>query len=203
MRVGLMGGTFNPIHIGHLRMAQEAMDAHQLDQVWLIPNGRPPHREVLDTSPEDRHMMTLLASLEHSGLRVSRVEIDDPTQPYSFQTVERIKRQFPDLELFFLTGADAVLNYVWKNFDQLLGNVCGFIVCSRPGFDWEKLKEKLKAENLAHLDRMKYLEIPMLEISSTDIRARVQLGRSLRFLVPRAVEEYIHRQKLYLPRADS
>lgn len=147
--------------------------------------------------------MTLLASLEHSGLRVSRVEIDDPTQPYSFQTVERIKRQFPDLELFFLTGADAVLNYVWKNFDQLLGNVCGFIVCSRPGFDWEKLKEKLKAENLAHLDRMKYLEIPMLEISSTDIRARVQLGRSLRFLVPRAVEEYIHRQKLYLPRADS
>ena len=198
-----MGGTFNPIHIGHLRMAQEAIEAHCLDEVWLIPNGRPPHREVVDTSPEDRHVMTLLASLEHSRLRVSRVEIDEPSQPYSFQTVDRLKRQFPNLDFFFLTGADAVLSYVWKNFDQLLGAVKGFIVCPRPGFDWERLKVKLSAENLKHQDKMVFLEIPMLEVSSTDIRARVQTGKSLRFLVPRSVEEYILRQRLYLPRADS
>ena len=197
MRVGLLGGTFNPIHVGHLLLAQEILTLQRLDEIWLIPNGKPPHRAMPEVTPEDRYMMTHLAGQEHDKLRVSRIEIEDPAQPYSFQTLARLKQQFPDHRYFFISGADAVLNYTWRNFDQLLDDAAGFIVASRPGSDWGRLQEKLAAENLAGRDKIIFQEMPLLDVSSTHIRERVAAGYSIRYYVTRAVEDYIVKRGLY------
>ena len=197
MRIGLLGGTFNPVHVGHLLLAQEILMAHALDEIWLVPTGQPPHRVVVDATPEDRYLMTVLACLEHSRFHVSRIELDDPSQPYSYQTLARLKQQFPTHHFFYITGSDAVLNYVWKNFDQLLGDAEGFIVASRPGSDWSRLKTKLAAENLSNEHRIFFQEIPLLDVASTRIRERVAEGRSISFYVPRVVEDYIHKRGLY------
>ena len=197
MRIGLFGGTFNPIHWGHLLTAQEVMERQNLDEIWLIPNGRPPHRLVVDATPEDRYLMTHLACLEHPRFKVSRIELEASTRSYSYQTVSRLKQEFPAHTFFFITGADAVQNYVWRNFDELLGDAGGFLVSSRPGFDWARLDEKLALEQLSHRAKIHYLELPLLEISSTRIRNQVQTGRSIHFYVPRAVQDYIAKRGLY------
>ncbi len=195
-RLGIMGGTFDPIHYGHLLMAEEARQAFALDEVVFVPNGRPAHKKAyLVSSPEERYAMTLLATGSNSCFSASRIEIERPGLSYTIDTLREFRRLYPQLEaLYFITGADAVLEILtWREYDHLVRE-CQFIAVTRPGFVLERLSEIVDA---AFLDRVHFLPIPRLEISSTDIRKRVREGRSIKYLTPDPVEAYVQQQGLY------
>jgi nicotinate-nucleotide adenylyltransferase len=191
-----MGGTFDPIHNGHLLMAEEARQAFALDQVVFVPNGRPAHKKpYLVSEPEDRYAMTLLATASNPDFRCSRVEIDRPGPSYAIETVRHFRKEFPDLDaLYFITGADAILEILTWHEAEKLADECLFIAVTRPGFVLDHLRQILDADFLL---RISFLPIPGLEISSTDLRRRVRAGRSVRYLTPEPVEEYIRDQRLY------
>ncbi len=200
-RLGIMGGTFDPIHYGHLLMAEEARQAFALDQVVFVPNGRPAHKKsYLVSSPEDRYAMTLLATGSNPFFLCSRLEIERPGLSYTIDTLRAFRGLHPELDaLYFITGADAVLDILtWHEADKL-AQECRFIAVTRPGFVLERLAEMLDAE---FLHRVSFLPIPGLEISSTDLRRRVREGRSLKYLTPETVEGYIQQQGLYRPLAE-
>ncbi len=195
-RLGIMGGTFDPIHYGHLLMAEEARQAFALDEVVFVPNGRPAHKKAyLVSSPEERYAMTLLATGSNPCFSASRIEIERPGPSYTIDTLREFRALHQDLEtLYFITGADAVLEILtWHEYDHLVRE-CQFIAVTRPGFVLDRLPEIVDA---AFLDRVHFLPIPRLEISSTDIRKRVREGRSIKYLTPEPVEAYIQQQGLY------
>ncbi len=195
-RAGIMGGTFDPIHYGHLLMAEEARQAFALDQVIFVPNGRPAHKKpYLVSQPEDRYAMTLLATASNPMFTCSRLEIDRPGLSYTIDTLRHFRREFPGLDaLYFITGADAILEILtWHESDKLVDEFL-FIAVTRPGFVLERLAEIADAQ---FLQRVSFLPIPGLEISSTDLRRRVRGGRSIRYLTPESVEEYVRGQGLY------
>ncbi len=197
-RLGIMGGTFDPIHYGHLLMAEEARIAFALDRVMFVPNGRPAHKKIYAvSSPEDRYAMTLLATASNPNFSCSRLELDRPGLSYTIDTLRAIRQLYPELEaLYFITGADAVLEILtWHEYDKL-AQECRFIAVTRPGFVLERLAD---IADKAFLDRVSFLPIPALEISSTDLRRRVREGRSLKYLTPEPVEGYVREQGLYRP----
>ena len=197
-RLGIMGGTFDPIHYGHLLMAEEARTAFALDEVVFVPNGRPAHKKAYAvSSPEDRYAMTLLATSTNPCFSCSRIEIERPGPSYTIDTLRAYRQRYPELDaLYFITGADAVLEILtWHEYDKL-AQECRFIAVTRPGFVLERLAEIADAE---FLHRVLFLPIPALEISSTDIRRRVREGRSIKYLTPEPVEAYLTRQGLYRP----
>ena len=199
-RIGIMGGTFDPIHFGHLLMAEEARQAFALDQVVFIPNGRPAHKKAyLVSSSEDRFAMTLLATESNPYFTCSRIELDRPGPSYTIDTLRAYRALHPDLDaLYFITGADAVLEILsWHEYDKL-ADECRFIAVTRPGFVLDRLEEMLDAD---FLHQISFLSIPGLEISSTDLRRRVREGRSVKYLTPEAVEGYIEQNGLYRPLA--
>lgn len=193
-RLGIMGGTFDPIHYGHLVTAEAARTRFRLDQVVFVPSGRPPHKEVGTTAASDRMVMTQMAIVTNPGFSLSDIEARREGYSYSIDTVREFFDIYgPELELFFITGADAILSIpTWKDAADLL-NMCTFIAASRPGFDLAELN-KLP---LAWLERIRLFEIPALAISSTDIRRRVKQGDSIKYLLPEPVEHYILRYGLY------
>lgn len=197
MRIGLYGGTFNPIHTGHLLTAQHILDKLQLDRILFIPNGLPPHRQSAGISNDIRLAMVREACKLNPKFEVSTVELDSDQTSYSYQTVEKLKLQFPQDQLYFIAGVDSILSYVWKNFDQLLANLAGFAVASRPGYDRGALKQKLEQEGLTHLNRVLHIETPLFEISSTEIRERCQRGASLQYFLPEGLVSLIESQGLY------
>ena len=199
-RIGIMGGTFDPIHFGHLLMAEEARQAFALDQVVFVPNGRPAHKKAyLVSSSEDRFAMTLLATESNPYFTCSRIELDRPGPSYTIDTLRAYRALHPDLDaLYFITGADAVLEILsWHEYDKL-ADECRFIAVTRPGFVLDRLEEMLDAD---FLHQISFLSIPGLEISSTDLRRRVREGRSVKYLTPEAVEGYIEQNGLYRPLA--
>lgn len=202
-RLGIMGGTFDPIHYGHLLMAEEARQAFALDEVIFVPNGRPAHKKAYEvSSPEERYAMTRLATESNPTFSCSRLEIERPGLSYTIDTLRGFHALYPELDaLYFITGADAVLEILtWHEHDQLTRE-CQFIAVTRPGFVLEHLTRIVDAR---FLDSIHFLNIPALEISSTDIRRRVREGRSIKYLTPEPVEAYINRQRLYrlLPSPD-
>ncbi len=195
-RLGIMGGTFDPIHYGHLLMAEEARQAFALDEVVFVPNGRPAHKKAyLVSSPEDRYAMTRLATVSNPHFSASRIELDRPGVSYTIDTLRAFRSLYPELEeQYFITGADAVLEILtWHEYDQL-ARECRFIAVTRPGFVLERLSG---ITNTEFLSRVSFLPIPGLEISSTDIRRRVHEGRSIKYLTPEPVEAYIEYHGLY------
>lgn len=193
-RLGIMGGTFDPIHYGHLVTAEAARTRFRLDQVVFVPSGRPPHKSNGTTDASDRLVMTQMAIVTNPGFSLSDIEARREGYSYSIDTVREFFDIYgPELELFFITGADAILSIpTWKDAADLL-NMCTFIAASRPGFDLAELN-KLP---LAWLERIRLFEIPALAISSTDIRRRVKQGDSIKYLLPEPVEHYILRYGLY------
>ena len=193
-RLGIMGGTFDPIHYGHLVTAEAARTRFRLDQVVFVPSGRPPHKIGGTTEASDRLVMTQMAIVTNPGFSLSDIEARREGYSYSIDTVREFFDIYgPELELFFITGADAILSIpTWKDAADLL-NMCTFIAASRPGFDLAELN-KLP---LAWLERIRLFEIPALAISSTDIRRRVKNGDSIKYLLPEPVEHYILRYGLY------
>ncbi len=195
-RLGIMGGTFDPIHYGHLLMAEEARQAFALEKVVFVPNGWPAHKKAyLVSSPEERYAMTRLATASNPYFSASRMEIERSGVSYTIDTLREFRALYPKLEqLYFITGADAVLEILtWHEYDQLVRE-CRFIAVTRPGFVLERLSEITDAEFLNHVS---FLPIPGLEISSTDIRQRVRESRSIKYLTPEPVEAYIQQHGLY------
>jgi len=201
-RIGVMGGTFDPIHNGHLVTAEEAWKQFQLDQVLFVPSGHPPHkdgRKSLD--PEGRYLMAVIATATNPHFKVSRMEIDRNGPSYTIDTVRELHRIYgKNTQVFFITGADAILEILtWKEPEKVLREAV-FIAATRPGYDLKKLEESLpEAEKERHATdpRVLVMEIPALAISSTDIRGRVKEGRPITYLVPEGVSEFIEKNGFY------
>ncbi len=194
--IGIMGGTFDPIHLGHLAAAEEARARFHLDRVVFVPNGRPPHRPgYLPTPAENRYDMVVLATASNPAFEVSRTEIDRPGLSYSADTVEELRRRFgPDTRIYFIAGADALLEIpTWRDPERLAQS-CEFVAVSRPGYDLTGLREALPP-NL--LSRMHMTEVPGVHISSSQLRRRAAAGEPLRYLTPLPVERYIAAHGLY------
>ncbi|MGC9063173.1 MAG: nicotinate-nucleotide adenylyltransferase [bacterium] len=189
-----MGGTFNPIHYGHLVAAEEARSQFSLDQVIFIPSGQPPHREPCSIAPaEDRYIMTALAITTNPYFNISRMEIDRPGPSYTIDTVKSFKQLHPDSTIFFITGLDAILEILtWRDPYELV-KIVRFIAVTRPGYN----PDHLKMLDREILDNVSLLEIPGYAISSTMIRERVALGKPIRYMVPEPVEAYIKKHGLY------
>jgi len=191
-----MGGTFDPIHNGHLVTAEEALHQFHLDHVVFVPTGDPWMKEQADVSPaEDRYLMTVIATASDAKFRVSRMEIDRDGPTYTVDTLRDLRTDLgPDADLFFITGADAMLEiFQWKDPKELL-DLAHFIAATRPGYDLDAFTANTPQD---HHD-VKVMQIPALAISSTDIRARVASGRPIRYLLPEGVKTYIEKASLYL-----
>jgi nicotinate-nucleotide adenylyltransferase len=197
LRLGIMGGTFDPVHYGHLVTAEEALVQFNLDKVVFMPTGRPvrkTHRHV--SSSEDRYLMTVIAAATNPDFEVSRMEIDRPGDTYTVDTMRELRAiHGPHAEIFFITGADAVREILtWKDADKF-AELCTFIAATRPGFD----ARAAHAEVAARIGgpKVEFMEVPALAISSSDIRARVASRRPIRYLLPEAVAAYISKNGLY------
>lgn len=201
-RIGVMGGTFDPIHHGHLVTAEEAWKQFQLDLVLFVPSGHPPHKEDRESlDAESRYLMTVIATADNPHFQVSRMEIDRPGPSYTIDTVRELHRVYgKNTQIFFITGADAILEILtWKEPEKVLQE-CTFIAATRPGYDLRRLEESLpEAERMRHATdpRVLVMEIPALAISSTDIRRRVREGMPIRYLVPEGVREFIEKNGFY------
>lgn len=188
--VGIMGGTFDPVHLGHLVTAEQARADLGLDEVVFIPAGQPWQKK--ETTPsEHRYLMTVLATAANPAFSVSRAEVDRDGPTYTVDTLRRLRRLRPSDDLFFITGADAILNILtWKDAEECLG-LAVFVAATRPGHDLAALK----AEGLT--SHVRVLDVPALAISSTDIRDRMAAGRSVSYLIPQEVEQYARKHGLY------
>jgi nicotinate-nucleotide adenylyltransferase len=200
-----MGGTFDPIHNGHLVTSEEARFQFGLEKVIFIPSARPPHKREVRHSPfEHRYRMVELAIEGNSCLSVSMLEREREGLSYTIDTLRELHRIIgEDTELFFITGADAILEILtWKDPGEILA-LSQLIAATRPGYNLERLNEALPKYN-SHgepvMGNVHAMEIPALSISSTDIRERVREGRPLRYLVPEPVWAYIVEKGLYLER---
>jgi nicotinate-nucleotide adenylyltransferase len=214
IRLGLFGGTFNPIHYGHLRSAEEVAEVLGLNRVWFIPAAVPPHKPTQEMTPYAlRCEMTRLAVGDHPVMEVSDIEGRRPGRSYSIETLRQIRREMgPACELHFILGLDAILEIsTWKDYSQLF-NLCHFVVLDRPGYDRSLLKEVLLREVHPDFQPLKagagfrhpsgyqviFLETTLLDISATGIRRLVRQGRSIRYLLPEAVRRFIISNKLFL-----
>ncbi|HEX2178984.1 MAG TPA: nicotinate-nucleotide adenylyltransferase [Actinomycetota bacterium] len=190
-RIGIMGGTFDPIHNGHLVCAEEARIQFSLDEVVFVPSGNPWQKRGVSAA-EDRYLMTVLATSSNDSFSVSRIEIDLGGPTYTIDTLRAFREFYGEkVELFFITGTDAVAEILsWKDPEAVLEEA-HFIAANRPGYSLGSPAGELFS------NRVSVMEIPALAISSTDIRRRVTEGRPIRYLLPREVREFIDERKLY------
>jgi nicotinate-nucleotide adenylyltransferase len=195
-RLGVMGGTFDPIHNGHLVAASEVASLFDLDEVVFVPSGQPWQKKRQVSAAEDRYLMTVIATAANPRFSVSRVDIDRGGLTYTKDTLRDLQALNPDSDLYFITGADALAAILsWQDLDQLFA-VARFVGVSRPGYE-------LAREHLADVldglpdDALTLVEIPALAISSTDCRRRAEEGRPLWYLMPDGVVQYISKRELY------
>jgi nicotinate-nucleotide adenylyltransferase len=188
-----MGGTFDPIHHGHLVAASEVQAWFDLDEVVFVPTGAPWQKSHREVSPaEHRYLMTVIATAANPRFRVSRVDIDRDGPTYTIDTLRDLRAQLPDAELYFITGADALAEiFTWRDAAELFG-LANFVGCTRPGYEMD-------ADALVGIpsDRVTLVEIPALAISSTDCRERKRRGEPVWYLVPDGVVQYIAKHNLY------
>ncbi len=193
-RLGVMGGTFDPIHYGHLVTAEEALVQFALDGVVFVPTGQPWMKVGREVSPaEDRYLMTVIATASNPRFQVSRIEIDREGPTYTVETLRALAEQYPDAELYFITGADAMLEiFDWKESGEALA-LAHFIAATRPGYDLTRFESMAPTRH----PNVSVMNVPALAISSTDVRSRVHEGRPIRYLVPEGVKTYIDKADLY------
>jgi nicotinate-nucleotide adenylyltransferase len=191
-----MGGTFDPIHNGHLVAASEVADLLGLDEVVFVPTGTPWQKDRHVTAAEDRYLMTVIATASNPRFSVSRVDVDRGGPTYTTDTLRDLRGRYPDCELFFITGADALASILtWQGWEELF-DLATFIGVSRPGYE-------LTASHIVEaFDRLpdgalRLVEVPALAISSTDCRARAAGGRPIWYLVPDGVVQYVAKRRLY------
>jgi nicotinate-nucleotide adenylyltransferase len=209
-RIGLFGGTFNPVHIGHLRCAEEIREQFGLNTVVFVPSCLPPHKKQPDVSPQHRCEMTRLAIADNPFFELSDIELQREGSSYSFETIAHFRRQEgPESELFFIIGSDAFREvHTWRNYPEFF-NHCGFIVMNRPGIPFPSPFNlpgaaadefmRLDENTYAHRSgtRICFGRVSALDIASTDIRRSVACGRTISYLVTAPVERYILENRLY------
>jgi nicotinate-nucleotide adenylyltransferase len=191
-RIGIMGGTFDPIHHGHLVAASEVAGRYALDEVVFVPTGQPWQKADERVSPaEDRYLMTVIATASNPRFTVSRVDIDREGPTYTIDTLRDLRKHYGDsAELYFITGADALEKILsWKDVEEMFA-LAHFVGVTRPGFE-------LSADHLPK-DAVTMVTVPAMTISSTDCRARVAAGQPVWYLVPDGVVQYIAKRRLYL-----
>ncbi|WP_264016831.1 nicotinate-nucleotide adenylyltransferase [Mycolicibacterium confluentis] len=195
--MGVMGGTFDPIHNGHLVAASEVADLFDLDEVVFVPTGEPWQKQGRHVTPaEDRYLMTVIATASNPRFSVSRVDIDRGGATYTKDTLRDLLAANPDTDLYFITGADALGSILsWQNWEDLF-SMARFVGVSRPGFE---LDGKHISAAMAELpaDALSLVEIPALAISSTDCRKRAAESRPIWYLVPDGVVQYVSKRGLY------
>lgn len=213
-RIGIFGGTFNPIHMGHVKAAKEVQKVFQLDKVLFIPSYIPPHKASPDiASPSHRMKMVELAVAPYPRFVPSAIEIDAGGKSYSVLTLSKLKKEYPDTSMFFIVGADAFLEIeTWRDHERLLDQ-CHFIVISRPGYrlkDARKILAKEYEERMVWVSepfqfeekrngghKIFFLDISALDIASKDVREKIKDGKSIGDLVAQPVEKYIRQNNLY------
>ena len=193
-----MGGTFDPIHNGHLVAASEVAYRFQLDQVVFVPTGQPWQKEGRDvTAAEHRYLMTMVATASNPRFTVSRVDIDREGPTYTIDTLRDLRELFPDAELYFITGADSLASIMsWRDWEVML-EMANFVGVTRPGYELSKDMLPLESQTGIEL-----IEIPAMAISSTDCRERAREGEPVWYLVPDGVVQYIAKNNLYGPNPD-
>ncbi len=189
-RIGIMGGTFDPIHHGHLVAASEVMDNFGLEQVVFVPAATQPFKQGRESAlPEHRYLMTVIATASNPRFTVSRVDIDRGGLTYTYETLQDLRAQEPDVDWYFITGADALHDILsWKHSDELFESA-HFVGVSRPG-------HTLNVEGLPQ-DSVSLVEVPAMAISSSDVRRRVSENKPVWYLVPDGVVQYIQKYGLY------
>jgi nicotinate-nucleotide adenylyltransferase len=188
MRIGVMGGTFDPIHIGHLRAAESAREVLRLDRVLLIPAGTPPHREPPRASAFDRWAMVCLAVAAHPAFESSPIELSRPGPSYTVDTLEAIHAANPAADVFLIVGSDTRAELSsWKDLDRLV-SMCRVAVVRRPGTE---------AQGADLPPWATWVDGPGFAVSATAVRGRLAAGGSVRYLVPESVADYITRRELY------
>ncbi|WP_278184831.1 nicotinate-nucleotide adenylyltransferase [Mycobacterium kubicae] len=200
-RLGVMGGTFDPIHYGHLVAASEVADLFDLDEVVFVPSGQPWQKERHVSAAEDRYLMTVIATASNPRFSVSRVDIDRGGPTYTKDTLRDLHTLNPDAELYFITGADALATILtWQGWEEVF-DLARFIGVSRPGYE---LRREHVTGVLVDLpeNALTLVEIPALAISSTDCRRRAEQRRPLWYLMPDGVVQYVSKRRLYCQRQD-
>ncbi len=201
MRLGLFGGTFDPIHLGHLILAEACREACALDRVWFVVTAAPPHKRGERTAVADRLEMARIATAGHSAFEVSEIEADAEAGPhYSYRTLERLADERPQDELFFLIGADSLADLPGWRRPERIAELATIVVVNR---DCDPELVELAAPAGLDPTRFQVVRIPSIGISSTELRERIAGKRSIRFRVPRGVEAYIQERGLYKAEAKS
>lgn len=195
MRLGLFGGTFDPIHLGHLILAEQCREACELDRVWFVVAGAPPHKQGYRTPVAHRLEMVRIAIAGHAAFAVSEIEATGPGPHYSVETLETIQRDQPDDELFFLIGADSLADLPHWREPARIAQLATIVVVNRPGLE-EIDPVKLPVFGSGSHPPVP-VTIPPIGIASTDLRKRLAERRSIRYMIPRGVEAYIEAHQLY------
>lgn len=198
LKYGIMGGTFDPIHYGHLVIANEVMFEFSLNRIYFIPTGQPPHKSSDGiTSPEHRYMMTQLATMSHPCFDVSDYEVTKKGPSYTIETIRYLKKNYPDVEWYFIAGADTILDLsTWKDPEELF-KICAFIAVNRPGYGKDLLDRQIHQAKQKYGAEIHVVNAPLLKISSTDIRFRLMTNKPIKYLLPETVEAYIRKNGLY------
>jgi len=199
LKIGILGGTFNPIHYAHLFIAQCALEAFGLDKVFFVPNSLPPHKQLAvgGPSPRDRFEMVRLAIEGNPAFEALDIELLRGEVSYTVDTVKALKQQYAQDRLYYLAGLDSLLYYRWKAMDELLETIDGFIAVNRPGAGFAAFETWKPESGLKHLDKFLQLSIPDVFLSGSLIRERLEQGLCVKYLLPGKVENYIKKARLY------
>lgn len=199
MKIGIMGGTFDPIHTGHLIIGEYARTTLNLDEIIFVPVGLPPHKDNSKVSTSSiRLEMTKLAISSNSYFYLSSIEVDRKEITYTIDTIKELKNIYKEDELYFVIGGDSLFEIEkWKDFDELI-QLCKFVVLERPDRTREEMDQKILELKLSYQIELEKIYSPLIDISSTEIRKRVKNDLSIKYLVPELVEAYIMDHELYL-----
>ena len=195
-RIGLMGGSFNPIHLAHVALARAALDGGYVDEAWILPTGNPPHKREGLADKEDRYQMACLAVDGKMGMCVSREEIDREGTIYSVDTLTHLHQQMPEDALYFIIGEDTLFQlHTWRRIEDVI-TLCTFLVCLRPGED-DSAAQQMAQSWRNKGARIVFMPAPQMEISSTGVREALTSGNEVSDMLPLAVEHYIRAKCLY------
>lgn len=197
-KVGIMGGTLNPIHIGHLVLAERAMEEMQLDEIWIIPTGCSYMKAGQDiVSGEERFTMASMAVAGHERMKCLDIEIKRSGYTYSYETLEQLRAEYPTYSFYFIFGADCLFTIEnWKYPQRIFAN-CSVIAAARNGASTVDMEDKIQQLQQRFGAQITLLRFPNLEISSTELRERIRLGKSVKYLLPDNVISYIKEKGFY------
>jgi len=199
LKFGILGGTFNPIHYGHLLMAERARDALGIGKIIFMPTGIPPHKDIKEVaSAEDRLKMVELAIEDNESFIISTIELDREGKTYTVDTLKEIKSAYgQDTELYFIIGADVVFDLLkWRSAGEVI-KLCKFAAMQRPGYNKDEFHKQIKFLKDQYNASIEIVEMPLIDISSSDIRGRLTHNLSIKYMLPDKVIKYIDKEELY------